>query len=155
MPAALVWLSNLLPTNPIAVRIISGGSTRARHLLLRAGYLAIMIAILLLGLLGSDGTMKQLATRGAAAFSLVALGQVALICVLTPIFMAGAIVQEANPRTWDILLTTPLSNLQIVLGNLWGRLFFVLALLLSTLLPLLLQDGRDPLLHQIGLRAFS
>ena len=133
MPAALVWLSNLLPTNPIAVRIISGGSTRARHLLLRAGYLAIMIAILLLGLLGSDGTMKQLATRGAAAFSLVALGQVALICVLTPIFMAGAIVQEANPRTWDILLTTPLSNLQIVLGNLWGRLFFVLALLLSTL----------------------
>lgn len=133
MPALLHWLSNLLPTNPIAVRIVSGGSKRSRHLLLRAGYLAIMIAILLIGLLGGESTMKQLATRGASAFSVVSFGQVALICVLTPIFMAGAIVQEASPRTWDILLTTPLGNLQIVLGNLFGRLFFILALLLSTL----------------------
>ena len=92
-----------------------------------------MIAILLIGLLGGESTMKQLATRGASAFSVVSFGQVALICVLTPIFMAGAIVQEASPRTWDILLTTPLGNLQIVLGNLFGRLFFILALLLSTL----------------------
>ncbi len=133
MPAVLHWLSNLLPTNPIAVRIVSGGSKRSRHLLLRSGYLAIMIAILLLGLLGGDGSMKQLASRGAGAFTVVSFGQVALICVLTPIFMAGAIVQEASPRTWDILLTTPLGNLQIVLGNLFGRLFFILALLLSTL----------------------
>lgn len=132
MPPALVWLSNLLPTNPIAVRIVAGGSTRARHLLLRSGYLAIMIAILLLGLLGGGQSLKQLAMQGAQAFSVVSFGQVALICVLTPIFMAGAIVQEASPRTWDILLTTPLSNAQIVLGNLFGRLFFILALLFST-----------------------
>jgi ABC-type transport system involved in multi-copper enzyme maturation permease subunit len=133
MTGFATWLSNLLPTNPIAVRIVSGGSKRSRHLLLRSGYLAIMIAVLLLGLLGGDGSMKQLATRGAGAFSVVSFGQVLLICVLTPIFMAGAIVQEASPRTWDILLTTPLGNLQIVLGNLFGRLFFILALLLSTL----------------------
>ncbi|MFM7259293.1 MAG: hypothetical protein ACKO3W_01690, partial [bacterium] len=91
MSAVLHWLSNLLPTNPIAVRIVSGGSKRSRHLLLRSGYLAIMIAILLLGLLGGDGSMKQLASRGAGAFTVVSFGQVALICVLTPIFMAGAI----------------------------------------------------------------
>ncbi|MFZ9881129.1 MAG: hypothetical protein ACO3QC_06975, partial [Phycisphaerales bacterium] len=133
MPALLHWLSDLLPTNPIAVRIVAGGSKRGRHLLIRAGYLGLMIAILLLGLLGGDGSMKELATRGAGAFSVVSFGQIGLICILTPIFMAGAIVQEASPRTWDILLTTPLSNLQIVLGNLFGRLFFVLALLLSTL----------------------
>jgi ABC-type transport system involved in multi-copper enzyme maturation permease subunit len=133
MPPVLTWFSNLLPTNPIAVRIVAGGSKRPRHLLLRSGYLAIMIAILLLGLLGGDSTVKQLATRGAGAFSVVAFGQVGLICILTPIFMAGAIVQEASPRTWDILLTTPLGNLQIVLGNLFGRLFFILALLVSTL----------------------
>jgi ABC-type transport system involved in multi-copper enzyme maturation permease subunit len=133
MPPVLLWLSRLLPTNPITVRIVSGASKRSRHLLLRSGYLAIMIAILLLGLLGGDSSMKELATRGAGAFAFVSFGQVALICVLTPIFMAGAIVQEASPRTWDILLTTPLSNMQIVLGNLFGRLFFILALLLSTL----------------------
>ena len=42
--------------------------------------------------------------------------------------LAGAIAQESNPRTWDILLTTPLSSMQMVLGNIFGRLFFVLAL---------------------------
>ncbi|HWB20387.1 MAG TPA: hypothetical protein VG711_08820, partial [Phycisphaerales bacterium] len=46
---------------------------------------------------------------------------------------AGAIAQEANPQTWDILLTTPLNSMQITLGNLFGRLFFVLALLFSSL----------------------
>ena len=50
MPPVLNWLSNLVATNPIAVRSVSGGSKRSRHLLLRSGYLAIMIAILLLGL---------------------------------------------------------------------------------------------------------
>src|SRR5690606_5127536 len=59
--------------------------------------------------------------------------QIALICVLAPVFMAGAIAQEADPKTWDILLTTPLSATQIVLGNLFGRLFFILALLVSSL----------------------
>jgi ABC-type transport system involved in multi-copper enzyme maturation permease subunit len=132
MPPAIAWLSNLLPTNPIAVRIVAGGSTRSRHLLLRSAYLGIMITILLLGLLGGGQGLKQLAMQGARAFSVVSFGQVALICVLTPIFMAGAIVQEASPRTWDILLTTPLLNVQIVLGNLFGRLFFILALLFST-----------------------
>ena len=43
------------------------------------------------------------------------------------------IAQEADPRTWDILLTTPLGATQIVLGNLFGRLFFILALLVSSL----------------------
>ncbi|NRA57486.1 MAG: ABC transporter permease subunit [Phycisphaerales bacterium] len=41
--------------------------------------------------------------------------------------------QEASPRTWEVLLTTPLGRLQIVLGNLLGRLFFVLALLFASL----------------------
>ena len=133
MPPIVLWFSRLLPTNPICIRVVGGGSRRSRDLYVRAGFLAIMIAVLLLNLLGSDTTMRQLAQRGANAFSVVSFGQVALIVLLTPVFMAGAIVQEANPRTWDILLTTPLSNLQIVLGNLFGRLFFVLALILSTL----------------------
>ncbi len=47
--------------------------------------------------------------------------------------MASAIASEQSGRTYDILLTTPLSNLQIVLSSLLGRLFFVLALLLSGL----------------------
>jgi ABC-type transport system involved in multi-copper enzyme maturation permease subunit len=139
MPAFLRTVSDLLITNPICIRLIQGGSTRQRHLYVRSGYLAVLIIVLLMSLLGAPGggTLRELARAGAGAFGIVAVGQVALICLLTPIFMAGAIAQEANPRTWDILLTTPLNALQIVLGNLFGRLFFILALLLSSL-PLFL-----------------
>ncbi len=138
MPAAITWLLDLLPTNPICQRLIRGGSTRMRHLYVRSGYLAILMVILLIMLLQAPGgSLREVAQSGAAAFTVVAFGQVALICLLTPIFMAGAIAQEANPRTWDILLTTPLNALQIVLGNLFGRLFFILALLASSL-PLFL-----------------
>ncbi|MDA0974391.1 MAG: ABC transporter permease subunit [Planctomycetota bacterium] len=133
MPAALDRLLRLLPLNPVAIRLVEGGSRRLRHLYLRSGYLAAMMVLLLLALLGPSTSLRELAQRAASAFTLVSFGQVALICLLTPIFMAGAIAQEASPRTWDILLTTPLRPLQIVLGNLFGRLFFVLALLVSTL----------------------
>jgi len=94
-----------------------------------------MIFVLLAAMLplGAGQSVREIATRGAQIFTLISYLQVGLICLLTPIFMAGAISQEANPRTWDIMLTTPLGNLQIVLGNLFGRLFFVLALLFSTL----------------------
>ena len=137
MPALLHWLLALLPTNPICMRLVQGGSRRLRHLYVRSGYLAILMVILLISLLGPAQSLRELAQRGANAFTIVAFGQVALICLLTPVFMAGAIAQEANPRTWDILLTTPLNAAQIVFGNLFGRLFFVLALLLSSL-PLFL-----------------
>jgi len=138
MPVFVNWLLRLLPTNPICMRLVQGGSTRMRHLYIRAGYLAIMIVVLLFVLLNavsSSGSMstRDLAKAGANMFQGVSYLQVGLICILTPIFMAGAISQEANPQTWDILLTTPLNNLQIVLGNLFGRLFFVIALLFSSL----------------------
>lgn len=122
----------VLPLNPIAVRLVQGGSTRSRHLLIRSSYLALMVLILLIALLGAGSTLRELAQRGASAFAIVSTGQVFLICILAPIFMGGAIAQESNPETWNVMLTSPLSSLQIVLGNLFGRLFFVFALLLST-----------------------
>ncbi len=136
MPAFLNWLLRLLPTNPICMRLVQGGSCRLRHMYLRSGYLGVMIVILLFAMLANvQGSMsvRQLAAGAANTFVLISYLQVGLICLLTPVFMAGAIAQEANPRTWDILLTTPLNSLQIVLGNLFGRLFFILALLFSTL----------------------
>ncbi len=69
----------------------------------------------------------------AQSFIAIAYLQVGLICVIAPVFMAGAIAQEASPRTWEVLLTTPMSAGEIVLGNLFGRLFFILALLFASL----------------------
>ncbi|MFG0329104.1 MAG: ABC transporter permease [Phycisphaerales bacterium] len=135
MPAFLNWLLRLGPTNPICMRLVTGGSKRTRHLLIRSGYLAVMIIVLLASLLGTSqaNSLRELASGGANAFRFVAYLQLSVICLLAPVFMAGAIAQEANPRTWDILLTTPLNSLQIVLGNLFGRLFFIIGLLVSSL----------------------
>ncbi len=136
MPPFLRWLARLGPTNPIAVRLVQNGSRRPRHLYIRSGYLAVLILVLLWLLLPSSGgalSYRALAQAGAQAFEYTAYLQIGLICILAPVFMAGAIAQEASPRTWEVLLTTPLSALQIVLGNLLGRLLFILALLLSSL----------------------
>ena len=137
MPVFLRWLLRLGPTNPIAVRLVQNASRRSKHNLVRSTYLAVLILVLLWAVLGNTQggqvSYRELASSGATSFAWVAYLQVFLICVLSPVFMAGAIAQEANPKTWDILLTTPLSKLEIVLGNLLGRLWFVLALLFASL----------------------
>jgi ABC-type transport system involved in multi-copper enzyme maturation permease subunit len=136
MPVLLRWFLSLIPTNPMVVRLVQGGSRRTRHLLIRSAYLGVLIVVLLVLLLPNQGgaqSFRDLAVAGANAFAWVAYLQLLLICILSPVFMAGAIAQESSPRTWDILLTTPLSSLQMVLGSLFGRLFFILALLFCSL----------------------
>ncbi len=122
----------------MVVRIVQGGSRQARHLWGRMGYLGALVLLMLIGLLSSDGmggelSLTALAKSGTWVFAIISYGQVVLVCLLSPLFMAGAIGQERAGQTYNILLTTPLSNLQIVLGTLGGRLFFIMALLLSGL----------------------
>ena len=140
MPAIVRWFLRLVPLNPIAVRLVGNGSKRQLHNYIRSAYLAVLILVLLWSLLfnasaGLGGALsyRALAEAGAASFVTIAYLQIALICVLAPVFMASAIAQESNPKTWDILLTTPLSTAQIVIGNLFGRLIFVLGLLFASL----------------------
>lgn len=137
MPVILRWLLRLGPTNPIAVRLVQNGSRRSRHFYVRAAYLGVLIIVLVWALVVQAGAgapeYQKLAQAGSASFKFIAYLQIGLICILAPVFMAGAIAQESDPRTWDILLTTPMTETQIVLGNLLGRLFFILALLFSSL----------------------
>lgn len=140
MPPLLRYILRLGPMNPIAVRLVQGGSRRVRHMYIRSAYLGVMILILLwllltqsTGAAGGAPSYGELAAAGSRSFVLVAYLQIGLICVLAPVFMAGAIAQEASPRTWDILLATPMSPGQIVTGNLLGRMFFILALLFCSM----------------------
>ncbi|MCC6581518.1 MAG: ABC transporter permease subunit [Phycisphaeraceae bacterium] len=132
------WFWELVPGNPILQRTVGSGSRRLRHLWVRMGYLGALVLLVLLGLttgggMSSDVTLTELAKAGTKVFAFIAYGQVVLICLLAPLFMAGAIAAEQSGKTFDIMLTTPLTNLQVVLGLLLGRLFFVMALLLSGL----------------------
>lgn len=145
------WLWYLLAANPMVVRIVQGGSRRMRHQFVRWGYLGFMTLLVLFSLLAGGGsagtTLTDLAKAGTATFAIVAWGQVILVCLFAPLFMAGAIGSEQQGETLEILLTTPLSNLQIVLGSLLGRLFFILALVLSglPLFSVLLVFGGVPI----------
>ncbi len=145
------WFWRIGPGNPIVVRIVQSGSARQRDLWIRMGYLGALIGLVLIGLISAGGvggetSLNDLAKAGTKIFTFIAYGQVVLICLLAPLFMASAIAAEQSGKTYDILLTTPLSNLQIVMGSLLGRLFFVVALLLSglPLFALLLIFGGVP-----------
>ncbi|MBC8201160.1 MAG: ABC transporter permease subunit, partial [Planctomycetes bacterium] len=137
MPRFIHWFLRFSIFNPICLRLVGTASRRRRDLYLRTGYIAILATVLVFGLLFITATgrfsLRDLAAGSANVFVNLCVLQLILICLLTPIFMASAITKEANPKTWDILLTTPLSPLQIVLGNLFGRLFFIAALLIGAL----------------------
>ena len=131
-------LADLTWANPLVLRTVHGGSRRVQHLLVRLGYLGGLIGLVTLALLSAGSfagpaDLNDLAKAGSSVFAVIAYGQVIAVCLLAPLFMAGAIAAERSNQTYNILLTTPLSNLQVVLGALLGRLFFILALLLSGL----------------------
>lgn len=137
IPRVIHAALRLTALNPIAIRLVGAASRRQRDFFIRTGFVTLLSANLLLGLFAvlASGrlSLRDLAAGSAQIFTFLAVVELLLICLLTPIFMAGAISKEAQPRTWDIMLSTPLSALQIVLGNLLGRLFFIATLLLSAL----------------------
>ena len=126
------YLWRLIPANPILLRVVESGGKRMRDLVIRCIYLGVLV-LLVLFMLGNaeTGSLSQLTIRSTEIFTSLSYFQLVLVALLAPIFTAGAITQEKDSQTYDILLATPLSNGQIVLGSLLSRLFFVFALLVS------------------------
>lgn len=131
------YLYRLLPANPILLRVVSTAGKRKRDLVVRCIYLGLLTAIVLLALATSSDRysgevgFSSLTKVSARLFQQMSYVQLALVALLAPVFTAGAITQEKDSQTYDILLATPLSNAQIVLGSLLSRLFFIVALLVS------------------------
>lgn len=129
------WLWRLIPANPILVRVVLAGGRREKHFWIRLGYLFILGAATFVGVIvthsGGSASLAELAKSATGVFKWVSLIQLAMVCVLAPVFAAAAITQEKDSQTYNILLSTPLSNAQIVLGSLLSRLFFVFVLLFA------------------------
>lgn len=125
----------LLPANPILLRVVEAGSKRWRDLIIRCAYLGLLVILVLLALGGSGGgtggELSALNVTSRRIFEQLSFVQLLLVALLAPVFTAAAITQEKDSQTYDILLATPLTNGQIVLGSLMSRLFFVFSLLLS------------------------
>ncbi|MFI5379229.1 MAG: ABC transporter permease, partial [Tepidisphaerales bacterium] len=129
------YIFRLIPANPILLRVVESGGKRKRDLFIRSGYLGILVLLVMFRLLPAfgemDGSLSKLTKTSAEIFYLMSYVQLGLVALLAPVFTAGAITQEKDSQTYDILLSTPLTNGQIVLGSLLSRLFFVVTLLLS------------------------
>src|SRR4030095_10711388 len=131
------YLWRLLPANPILLRVVEAGGKKKRDLFIRCGYLALLIVVVLIAIVNSSSSqtcsmsLSTLTKTSKETFRMMSYLQLILVSLLAPIFTAGAITQEKDSQTYDILLSTPLTNGQIVLGSLLSRLFFVIALLIS------------------------
>jgi ABC-type transport system involved in multi-copper enzyme maturation permease subunit len=124
----------LIPGNPILRRVVENAGKKRRDMVIRCAYLGLLVAVVLYALWtsGEDfGDLAALARESTRLFQQMSYLQLGLVALLSPIFTAGAITQERDSQTYDILLATPLTNGQIVLGSLLSRVFFVVALLVS------------------------
>jgi len=132
-----LWFWRLLPGNPILVRVVSAAGKRSRHHWARVVYLVTLFAVMLIfgnnALSGQAASLGELAKQSTQTFFYVSLVQLFLMSFIAPVFCASAITQEKDANTFHILLTTPLSSAQIVLGMLFSRMYFVWVLLLSGL----------------------
>ena len=129
-----LWFWRLAPANPILVRVVHAGGRRVRHLWIRIGYLSILAAVVVIGVLALQSgvtSLADLAKNATRVFRIVSYVQLGMVSILAPIFTAGAITQEKDSQTYNILLSTPLTNGQIVLGSLLSRLYFVFMLLIA------------------------
>jgi ABC-type transport system involved in multi-copper enzyme maturation permease subunit len=128
------YLWRLVPGNPILRRVVENAGKKRRDAIIRCGYLGILVVVVLYTLVtGSDnsGDLAALSRTSTVLFQQMSYLQLGLVALLSPIFTAGAITQERDSQTYDILLSTPLTNGQIVMGSLLSREFFIIALLVS------------------------
>lgn len=99
---------------------------------------------------------SELPEFAASFFSGFLIAQMAAVFLLTPAYTAGAIADERERRTFDFLLTTHLTDREIVLGMLASRMSHLVLLLLAGL-PVLgimqVMGGVDPGLVAAGFAA--
>ena len=129
-----------LGSNPELIHELRGRIRGNRALLILVIYLSIIAAVTLLVYAAaassfSSGIGDPEAGRGIGKAIFITVMTVSLIqvCVITPSLTAGSIAGERERQTYDLLMTTPLSPWQIVLGKLSSALAFALLLIFSAL----------------------
>src|ERR1035437_6598059 len=135
--SAMNGMLRLAILNPILLRVVTAGGRRLRHAFTRWGYLGLLIMVLLVAWvaagMGGTKSLSDYSKSSSQVFSAISYVQLAMVCLLAPVFCAAAITQERDSQTYNILLATPLTNSHIVIGSLFSRLYYVVALLLSGL----------------------
>jgi ABC-type transport system involved in multi-copper enzyme maturation permease subunit len=150
--------------NPIVAKELRVGSRRKRTYALRAGYLLVLLAIMLIvwyfAVLSAESyyynddygevsvalRMQSERIAGQALTQTMAWIQFGALALLAPVLTGASISDELEGRTFGIILTTPLTVSQIVIGKLVSRLALVLFIVLLSapiLLALRVYGGYD------------
>ncbi len=107
-----------------------------RAFVLLGVYAAALSAIALLAWPSGDTAITYQAERARKLFHLFALSQFVLVTLFSPVFSAGALTQEKEKRSLELLLTAPWSADAITAGKFLSAVA-VLAFLILTSLPIL------------------
>jgi ABC-type transport system involved in multi-copper enzyme maturation permease subunit len=136
-------LSPLRLTGPIFDKELRVSSRRRRNYVLRFAYLALLTAFLALvwiEAMGQSGSAVYRISRMAEAGKFIIVSMVWFqFCAtqfLAVILLSNSISDEIYHRTLGLLMTTPISSFQIVIGKLFSKLL-QLILLMAISLPLL------------------
>lgn len=82
----------------------------------------------------SQSLTLQESSNFGHSFSLTfVLGQLAILCLLTPAYAAGGIAEEKDKKTMVFLLCSELTDREIVFGKFLGRTVFLLGILFAGL----------------------
>jgi ABC-type transport system involved in multi-copper enzyme maturation permease subunit len=125
--------------NPVIGRELRVRVRVGRGYLLQAFYLAFMILIVALAYQSAIGENPDLRNPVRVQEALVAFYRVvmamliALIVLIAPALTANAITLERERKTMDLLLATPLTARQLLVGKLVGSFAFIVLLLALTL----------------------
>jgi ABC-type transport system involved in multi-copper enzyme maturation permease subunit len=78
------------------------------------------------------GSTNASAQIGQGIFAALLILEMVIVIVLAPSFTAGAISLEREKQTIDLLITTPISSLAIVLGKLFSALVYLFLVIVAS-----------------------
>jgi ABC-2 type transport system permease protein len=132
-------------TGPIFDKELRVSSRRRRIYVLRSAYLLLLVALVaaawstaLLRGWGRSAAwqVSRMAELGRSLILVITWFQFLTAQILAAVMLSNSISDEIRRGTMDVLMTTPINCVQIVLGKLFSRLF-QLILMLAVSLPLL------------------
>ena len=139
------FLSPFRLTGPIFDKELRVSSRRKRNYFLRFAYVCLLTAFIAFAWIvtakigGSTSVVYQvsrMAETGRYVTTIIILFQFIAIQLTAIVMLSTAISDEIYHRTLGLLMTTPISSLQIVIGKLFSKLL-QLVLLLAISMPIL------------------
>ncbi len=108
-----------------------------RAFLMQALFLAVLSGLVLLAWPMEGEFISQRSEKSRQLFKAFAVGELALVSILAPVFAAGSITMEKELHMMDLLFSTQMRIFSIYLGKLLSSVVYLLFLIMSSL-PLLI-----------------